>query len=54
MSRIPWNDLGYTERDVYDVGEDAEQLMAMLEVLEGGGVDGLGSGRVSDGACVVP
>ena len=35
MSRIPWDELGHTERGMYDVGEDAERLTAMLETLGG-------------------
>ncbi|MCY4515491.1 MAG: UPF0149 family protein [Candidatus Tectomicrobia bacterium] len=35
MSGIPWNDLGYTDRDVYEVGEDVERLVAMLDALDG-------------------
>ena len=35
MTGIPWSDLGYTERDVYDVGEDVQRLAAMLEALDG-------------------
>ena len=25
MSGIPWNDPGYSDRDVYEVGEDVER-----------------------------
>lgn len=35
MSRIAWNDLGHTERDVYDVGEEAKRLTAMLKAPDG-------------------
>ena len=35
MSGIAWNDPGYTDRDVYEVGEDVERLAAMLDALDG-------------------